>query len=235
MQTPAEAALVDRAAAILADMDLPQRTVLNVGAGDSTVVEDEILQRLRGSFVCDRLDVEPCAVDHPVVRRSIVESVECMSRVGSEQYALVMSNYVFEHVPDCDAALCEVARVLQPGGRFVLTVPNPTAPEFAVARRTPTWFHEAVRGRPEGGSRAYPTFYAYGSIDGLIGAGRVAGLRLEGLAQTSFLWGYLARWRPLGSLARAWDGGVNRLGWRSLQGHVCLTLRKGALAAQAPS
>lgn len=58
-----------------------------------------------------------------------------------------------------------------------------------------------------------------------------AGLWLEGLVQTSFLFGYLARWRPLAPLARAWDDGVNRLAWRSMQGHACLTLRKAGQGA----
>lgn len=43
--------------------------------------------------------------------------------------------------------------------------------------------------------------------------------------QTSFLLGYIARWRPLAPLGKAWGGGVDRLGWRSMQGHACLTLR----------
>lgn len=35
----------------------------------------------------------------------------------------VFSNSVIEHIDDLDAVLCEVARVLAPGGRFVATVP----------------------------------------------------------------------------------------------------------------
>ena len=85
MQTPAEAALIDRAATVLSGLDVPQRALLNVGAGHSTVIEDELLGRLDDGFVCDRLDVEPCAVTHPLVRRCVVESVERMSQVGSAQ------------------------------------------------------------------------------------------------------------------------------------------------------
>jgi SAM-dependent methyltransferase len=137
----------------------------------------------------------------------------------------------FCHAIDLPRALAEVARVLRPGGRFVLTVPNPDAPEFAVARRTPTWFHQAVKGPAQGTERAYPTFYAYGSVDGLVARGRAAGLEPEDLRQTSFVLGYLARWPALVPLARAWDGSVNRLALHRLQGHVCLTLRKPGLPA----
>jgi SAM-dependent methyltransferase len=35
----------------------------------------------------------------------------------------VLSNSVLEHIPDLDPVLDEVARLLRPGGRFVLTVP----------------------------------------------------------------------------------------------------------------
>jgi SAM-dependent methyltransferase len=39
-------------------------------------------------------------------------------------FGSVVSNSVLEHIPDLDSVLCEVARVLQPGGLFVFCVPN---------------------------------------------------------------------------------------------------------------
>lgn len=230
MQTPAEATLIDRTCALLQTLQPAERLVLNVGAGPSTVIEDEILRRLGpdSGFGSDRLDVEDCAVTHPAVRRCVVESVECMTQIPSERYAVVTSNYVFEHVPDCDRALREVSRVLRPGGHFVFTVPNPSAPEFLVARHTPTWFHQLVKGRHEGASRCYPTFYDYGSMAGLARLGRQAGLEVRDTFQVSFLWGYLYRWPALSGVGRAWDRAMNRLGARPLLGHVCMTLRKSA-------
>ena len=39
-------------------------------------------------------------------------------------FGSVVSNSVLEHIPDLDSVLCEVARVIQPGGLFVFCVPN---------------------------------------------------------------------------------------------------------------
>jgi SAM-dependent methyltransferase len=39
-------------------------------------------------------------------------------------FASAVSNSVLEHIPDLDAVLCELARVLQPGAPFVFCVPN---------------------------------------------------------------------------------------------------------------
>lgn len=229
MQTPAEAVLIDRTCALLQGIEPTQRTVLNVGAGQSTVIEDEIVGRLgpHSGFASDRLDIEDCAVTHPFVRRCIVQSVECMTQVPSSHYALVTSNYVFEHVPDCRSAFSEVSRVLRPGGHFVFTVPNPSAPEFLVARYTPTWFHERVKGRHEGASRSYPTFYDYGSLAGLERSGLACGLEMQDTFLASYLWGYLARWSVLDAVGRTWDQVVDGLALRQLQGHICMTMRKG--------
>jgi SAM-dependent methyltransferase len=40
------------------------------------------------------------------------------------QFATVVSNSVLEHIPDVDPVLAEIARILQPGGRFIFCVPG---------------------------------------------------------------------------------------------------------------
>jgi len=42
----------------------------------------------------------------------------------------VVSNSVLEHIPHLDVVLDEVARVIQPGGRFIFCVPNHRFPEL---------------------------------------------------------------------------------------------------------
>ncbi len=42
----------------------------------------------------------------------------------SERFATVISNSVLEHIPDVQAVLAEVARLLRPGGRFIFCVPG---------------------------------------------------------------------------------------------------------------
>ncbi len=39
-------------------------------------------------------------------------------------FATVVSNSVLEHIPDVEAVLSEIGRVLQPGGRFIFCVPG---------------------------------------------------------------------------------------------------------------
>lgn len=42
---------------------------------------------------------------------------------ASESFDLMMSSHVLEHVPDPRAALREAARVLRPGGRYIISIP----------------------------------------------------------------------------------------------------------------
>jgi SAM-dependent methyltransferase len=43
---------------------------------------------------------------------------------ASGQFATVVSNSVLEHIPSVEPVLAEIARVLQPGGRFIFCVPS---------------------------------------------------------------------------------------------------------------
>ena len=45
-------------------------------------------------------------------------------------FASAFSNSVLEHIPDVQPVLCEISRVLQPGGRLVLTMPSHTFTEY---------------------------------------------------------------------------------------------------------
>lgn len=56
-------------------------------------------------------------------------------------FDLVFSEYVFEHLPNPDDALDEIDRVLNPGGSFVVVVPNPRHYYAKIADLTPFWFH----------------------------------------------------------------------------------------------
>lgn len=50
-------------------------------------------------------------------------------------FASAVSNSVLEHIPDLDAVLKDIARVLQPGAPFVFCVPNHNfLPELSIAR-----------------------------------------------------------------------------------------------------
>jgi SAM-dependent methyltransferase len=51
-----------------------------------------------------------------------------------EVFDIVTTNEVLEHVPDLDAAMSEMARVLRPGGRHIGTMPFALVHEFGVVK-----------------------------------------------------------------------------------------------------
>jgi SAM-dependent methyltransferase len=200
--------------------------VLNLGAGKSTVVEDELIARGHDDFVADRLDIAPCAVEHAKAGRAYQCSMERMPEVPSAAYRIVFSVYVLEHVPDLVSAAREITRVIEPGGMFVATVPNPAAPEHVVSRRTAHAFHKWAKRLLAGAKEAWETHHAYRRISALVALFEGNGLGLAETSYSSFTQAYLRRFRVLRILAKGYDSVVNALKLKCLQGNVCLVFRK---------
>lgn len=220
MQTPAEARLIDTLAAWLLARTAAEPLLLSAGAGRSTLIEDRLVER-GCRFASDRVDLIDASVERPYVRRVFRCSVEAMAPVPSAAYDAGFSNYLLEHVPDPRAAAREIARVLKPGGIYVASVPNPTAPEFLVARWTPLWFHKLVRGHAVG-----EKFYSFRDIPHLRAMFEEAGFRTLEVTHFSSTEDYLQRFPVLRGMARLYDRALMRLRWRRLMGNVCLVFAR---------
>lgn len=222
MQTPAERHLIEQLTGFCAARPQPLR-LLNIGSGTSTVIEEQLASAAI-SFTADRVDPYGCAAAGPFVGACFVAPAEHMDGVQSMSYDAAFSNFVFEHLTDARAAIAEAARVLRPGAIFVLTLSNPQAPEFALSRHTPLWFHQLFKAAEE--PHAHEAHYAYRSIDTLIDVFEANGFVLMDREQRSFTYGYLHRIPVIGVLGRLYDYAADAFGWKRLQGSVCLTFRR---------
>lgn len=224
MQTPGERDLIQVATKYLQSCTAPAEgfRLLNLGASTSTVIED-YLEAF--PFVADRADVEPCAVDHP---RAGAVYANCGAErlpMPDNTYDLIFANYVLEHVPGIADAAREITRVLKPGGLFVASVPNPQAPEFRVARHTPTWFHRLIKGK-----HVWEIAYAFKTPRDLEPLFALHQATLAHYSATSSVESYLYRFPLLHRMSVSYDNWVNARGKTSLQGHVCIAFRKSAVA-----
>jgi len=223
MQTPAERQLITELKEIVSHN--PEARLLNIGAAKSLVIEQALYEDGRQPFHCDRLDIENSQVTHPVVENCYQASVEAMTDVRSGFYDAAFANYVLEHVANLSAAVLEISRILKPGGLFVLSTPNPAAPEFKLSHHTPLWFHQLIKGEGDG-KRAYETVYAYKNIADLIKIFEAHGFHCLRIMRISFTEGYLYRFPVINVLSRIYDKVVTKLKINFLMGNVCLVFQK---------
>ena len=102
--------------------------ILDVGAGDG-----HFASVLFPDGVDVGIDPSPDALVHAAkwgVYGELRVASACKLPFPDESFASVISNCVLEHIPDLDAALDEIARVLKPGGFFATTVPSPNYERF---------------------------------------------------------------------------------------------------------
>lgn len=226
MQTPAEIFLIEKVAELLEKNKLgsAEFRILNIGAAKSVVIEKTVQAKSGKKFICDRVDVDDCRVQAPFVGDCFTASVEDMALIKSNSYDLVFANYVFEHITNLGKAAKEVARVLKPGGAFVVSLPNPKAPEFILSKYTPNKFHQVIKGEGEG-SHAYETYYAYKNVEEFIKFFKKYFSEVEE-SYWSSTYSYLYKFPVINSISKIYDKLVDSLNIKFLMGNVCLVFKK---------
>lgn len=100
------------------------RRVLDVGCGDGQVA------RLASRLGAEAVGVDPTWNQVVVAREraggpTYVRSGAAALPFADGSFDVVVACLVFEHIVDVDAAIAEVARVLEPGGRFLFFLNHP--------------------------------------------------------------------------------------------------------------
>lgn len=227
MQTPAEKFLISRTISFLENKSKQDKKVevINFGAGKSLVLEEEISQQT-DHLIIDRVDIDLHKVNHRLVRNCWLGDVcQFNPQIQSAKYDLGIANYLLEHVVDLKKASLEISRILKKDALLILSVPNPEAPEFRIAKQTPLWFHQLFRGNKDE-QEAYHTYYAFSSIQQLIEVFEEAGFCQQEVVYYPLVSAYLYRFPVINLLGKIYDGFVLASGCRRLMGNVGIVLAK---------
>ena len=123
-------ALVSRALA-----SRPDARVLEAGCGARAHLTYPASARVAG------IDISPVQLRRHEGRARLAQGDVTALPVATGAMDLVVCWDVLEHLPEPQAALSELARVLRPGGVAVLALPNILSLKGLVTRFTPWWFH----------------------------------------------------------------------------------------------
>ena len=119
-------------AQILSDIKFP-RPILDIGCGDGHF--GSIVFRDGADVGLDPGLSDLAEATHRGVYRLLVSADSGAMPFPKAHFASVVSNCVFEHIPDIDATVAEIARVLRPGGTFACTVVGENFSEFLTSAR----------------------------------------------------------------------------------------------------
>jgi SAM-dependent methyltransferase len=101
----------------------PGREVLEIGTGTGALLNTLIARGCRARGVELRSDL--IAAAHQWFGPLPIEQVTGVTLPFKDQsFEVVVSFDVLEHIPDTDAHLAEVSRVLRPGGAYLIQTPN---------------------------------------------------------------------------------------------------------------
>jgi SAM-dependent methyltransferase len=127
--------------------------VLDIGCGDghfASIAYDQLPLDV-GIDVFAR-DLREAAT-RPGIYRSVMFASATVLPYADASFNTVISNCVIEHIPDNEAVLREIQRVLRPGGVFATTLPSEFYPEYLLGA---TVFRKLRLG---GLARAYGRFF----------------------------------------------------------------------------
>jgi SAM-dependent methyltransferase len=190
----------------------PGERVLDVACGTG-VVTRLAAERVGSAGAVAGLDLNPGML---AVARSVAPSemkiewheasAESMP-LPDESFGVVLCQLGLQFVPDKSAALREIRRVLVPGGRFVMNVPGPTPPLFAIADEA---LGRYIGPEAAGFVRLVFSLHDPGELRGLLrGAGledvevRVEHKTLRLPPPENFLWQYVQSTPLAAAVARA--------------------------------
>ncbi|MGI0486672.1 class I SAM-dependent methyltransferase [Pantanalinema rosaneae CENA516] len=95
--------------------------VLDLGCGDGLVMA-MVLPRVELAVEPDQVALER-AMQQGLYCQSLAYPIE-LAPIPAASISTVVSNSVLEHIPNLDAALEAIERVLKPGGRLIFTTPT---------------------------------------------------------------------------------------------------------------
>lgn len=127
-----------------------QHPVLDIGCGDGHFASVTYREPLDvGLDPMDR-DLAEAAAMRPDVYVDVVKGSATSIPFADAAFGTVVSNCVIEHIPDVEATLSEIARVLRPGGTFATTLPSEHYPEYLLGTTIANKLHLPGLGKAYG-------------------------------------------------------------------------------------
>lgn len=112
---------------VLARAGIPDGLGLDLGCGDG-ILTDILFKRVGRRPRLVGIDPDPLET-HAAQKYDFYERIHTTGGAAIPEpdatFDFVISNSVLEHIPDLESVVCEMGRLLKPGGQFFLTVPGP--------------------------------------------------------------------------------------------------------------
>lgn len=183
--------------------------VLDLGAGAGIVGQMNFAGK--AARICG-IDPDRSVLRNPHLDEAKIAGGESIPYEGAS-FDLVFADNVLEHLPDPAAVFREVARVLVPGGLFLVKTPNRRHYVSLIARSTPHSFHEWLnRKRGRAASDTFPTLYRANSAARLSRCARAAGLSIRRISFHEGRPEYLRLWGPTYLAGLLYERLVNAFG-----------------------